>query len=82
MKVQGKRWARWLAGAAAAVLMTVVSVRALYTTAVGIRVLDSVPAAKLGCVVTGAETDDESPYGYGGSYYNYSREREAVMEVA
>jgi succinoglycan biosynthesis transport protein ExoP len=45
------------------------------------RVLESVPAAKLGCVVTGAETEDESPYGYGGRYYNYSREREAVAEV-
>ena len=45
------------------------------------RVLESVPAAKLGCVVTGAETDDESPYGYGGRYYGYSREREPAMEV-
>ena len=46
------------------------------------RVLDSVPAAKLGCVVTGAETDDESPYGYGGRYYEYSRERAPAMEAA
>jgi len=45
------------------------------------RVLESVPAAKLGCVVTGAETDDESPYGYGGRYYEYSRERAPAMEA-
>jgi succinoglycan biosynthesis transport protein ExoP len=48
------------------------------------RVLETVPAAKLGCVVTGSETEDDSPYGYGGSYY-YSRrqeqERDRMAEV-
>src|SRR3954467_8124943 len=39
------------------------------------RVLDAIPATKLGCIVTGSETEDDSPYRYGGDYYNYSRKR-------
>ena len=45
------------------------------------RVLDSIPAAKLGCVITGSETEDDSSYGYGGGYYNYSRKREQMAEA-
>jgi len=42
------------------------------------RLLDTVPAQKLGFVLTGAES--EEGYGYGGSYYYRSHERVAPLE--
>jgi hypothetical protein len=36
------------------------------------RTIDSVPAAKLGVVVTGADLDQTYPYAYGGYYRSYT----------
>jgi hypothetical protein len=45
------------------------------------RLLDTMPAAKLGFVVTGAEAEESFGYGYGGYYYYTPYARPTEHEV-